>query len=482
MEQENLISIDGPKSKFEAFLSEEKNRRIFFSGKFGCGKTFFLQTFFDGFKEKYDVYHLYPVRYQISSNENIINLLKYDILVELLKKDPECFQGNVSKGIKDSTRLFLSFCKERGSINSTLQSIVGTTEAALSLSPDPLVQALSKLGRPIKDLLVFDRKFQEFKREFQAGDKGVIDKFIKEIELSDDSIATDHLSHLLIEKIKNNKAGKRSVLILDDFDRIDPEHIFRILNVLSAQMEGEEDNKFGFDHIIIVADIKNVESIFHHRYGESTEFGGYFDKFFTVKPFEFDNKKAVIEKIPDLIQKIKYDEPNLKDALGRSGITKHLLEEVLLKAFDLGHVSLRQLYKPIQHKFVEVQKGALIRDSFMDGRNQCIDIAIKLLIALYGNKETFLKVLRSVRANASSSDDKGQWLFSEYSNSMLKRLIPKGTNENSDWLTYKIKRTQNGWYLNEGDRSAHARFFYDTLVEYVERGKYDKQNWRDYDD
>ncbi len=56
--------------------------------------------------------------------------------------------------------------------------------------------------------------------------------------------------------LKSN--GKEVVRILDDLDRIDTEHIFRLLNVFVAQVDvvgkGENDNKFGFDKVIFVCD------------------------------------------------------------------------------------------------------------------------------------------------------------------------------------------------------------------------------------
>ncbi len=487
-EENNLIPIDVPKTDFEQFLNDERNRRIFFSGKFGIGKTFFLKEFFKAHKEKIDVYHLFPVRYQISSNENVVELLKYDILVELLKQHPDAFKNAESKGLKGSVKLFAAFCKDRGLINRFLKSAVETGEGVLALSPDPLFQALGKLGRPLNDLLALDKEFQEFKKEYLSGEKGAVEKFLKEISAENDSVATDYISHLLYEKIETLKGDKRSVLILDDFDRIDPEHIFRILNILSAHMEGDEENKFGFDHIIIVGDIDNIRSIFHHKYGEKTEFWGYFDKFFTVRPYIFNNDKAIAERIPHLLQQIKYEDEGLKDAIGEGGIVKHLLEEVLSEAFVIKEMSVRQLYKPINHSFPEVKKGAFYRDHFSDQRNQCIDIGIKLLIALYGNKEHFLEILTKIRDNSSTTPHEGrQWLYAEYANSMLKRMIKTEVDSKHSWLdTYTVHATQdtNGSGMNfylDGNAKANARFFYDTLTEYVKRSKYEKQNYRDYE-
>ncbi|MFA4996479.1 MAG: P-loop NTPase fold protein [Patescibacteria group bacterium] len=490
MAQENLIPIDVPKGDFEYFLKIEANKRIFFSGKFGVGKTFFLQRFFEEHKDEYDVYHLFPVRYQITSNENIIDFLKYDVLIELLKKNPTAFQKSEVNGIGGWASLFSAFFKEKASFNGFLQSVISSGENTLALSPDPFFQIVGRLGRPLKDLLDIDKEFQVFKKKYLAGDKQGVDEFFKEIEKENtNTVSTDYLSHLLRQKISELKGDKKSVLVLDDFERIDPEHIFRILNVLSAHMEGDEENGFGFDHVIIVGDIRNVKSIFHHKYGESTEFFGYFDKFFTVRPFYFDNKQAIAERIPNLLKQVKCDDEGLKESLSESGVTKNLMEEVLKRAFAIEEINLRQLYKPVTHSFPEVRKGVYTKDVFSDQRNQCIDTGIKLLIALFGDKDDFLRVLKKIRDGASSSPHEGMaWFYAEYSNSMLRRLLRLKSEAKHSWLkkypVIGVQDQQSSSRVNvylEGNAQAHARFFYDTFVEYIEREKYQKVSIYEYE-
>ena len=279
--EENLISIEAPKTDFEKFLDIKNNKRIFFSGKFGIGKTFFLQKFFKEHEDKYDTYHLFPVRYQITTNESIVDLLKYDILVELLKNHPEAFSEKKIDGITGWVDLFSAFLRETGLIGKFLRSIGGAGGDALAAYPDPLFQLLGKLGRPLKELASINKKFREFKKEYTSKDKLTIERFFSKVEEDPYAVATDYLSYLLRVKIAEQRGDqKKSVLILDDFDRIDPDHIFRIFNVLSAHMEGDEDNKFGFDRIIIVGDVKNIQNVFRYRYGDGAEFSGYFDKYF----------------------------------------------------------------------------------------------------------------------------------------------------------------------------------------------------------
>ena len=312
------ISIDAPKTDFEKFLTED-NKRVFFSGRFGIGKTFFLQKFFEQHTSEYDVYHLFPVNYQISSNENIVEFLKYDILVELLKKYPKAFESTELNGLKEKLRFFAAFCKDRGLVGRVSKVAI---KSLFALTPDPIFKPLSRLGRSLEDLTTFREEFQEFKAEQLSGDKDAIDDFLEKIETKADIVATDYVSQLLREKIETLKDGKRSVLILDDFDRIDPEHTFRILNVLSAHMDGNEENKFGFDHIIVVGDIENLRNIFHHKYGAKTDFWGYFDKFFTVEPYSFDNEKAISDIVYKLASLIKYEESLLKSEMEAFGYHK----------------------------------------------------------------------------------------------------------------------------------------------------------------
>lgn len=81
--------IEGVFQKFENHLNLENNNRIIFSGKFGLGKSYFLNEFFkeEGDEKKYFSIFLNPVNYSIASNEDIFELIKFDILYQILDKD-----------------------------------------------------------------------------------------------------------------------------------------------------------------------------------------------------------------------------------------------------------------------------------------------------------------------------------------------------------------------------------------------------------
>ena len=80
------IETKGMMEQFQAHLNNTNNQRIIFSGCFGSGKTTFLNNFFNdpAQQEKYYVCKLFPVNYVTSTNKDIYELIKFDILIQLL--------------------------------------------------------------------------------------------------------------------------------------------------------------------------------------------------------------------------------------------------------------------------------------------------------------------------------------------------------------------------------------------------------------
>lgn len=73
---------------FQNHFEKENNKRILFSAPFGSGKSTFLTEFFER-SELYNVFKIYPVSYSISHNEDIFELIKYDILFQLIEDHEE---------------------------------------------------------------------------------------------------------------------------------------------------------------------------------------------------------------------------------------------------------------------------------------------------------------------------------------------------------------------------------------------------------
>jgi hypothetical protein len=131
---------------------------------------------------------------------------------------------------------------------------------------------------------------------------------------------------------------------------MDPDHIFRILNMISAHYdtyqfsdEDEKSNKFGFDKIIIVADLNNIENIFHHKYGPNTDFKGYINKFYSKTPFLYDNKLQIASFIQE-----NYSNNSVPN---RPNPENEKLVELLQLFHEHNLISLRDIIKINQSDF-----------------------------------------------------------------------------------------------------------------------------------
>ena len=82
-----IIPIDSAIKGFYNHLLA--NPRTILSSKFGDGKSYFLESFkkTDFVKEQFVFLTIYPVNYQVASNEDIFNLIKRDILFQLMLND-----------------------------------------------------------------------------------------------------------------------------------------------------------------------------------------------------------------------------------------------------------------------------------------------------------------------------------------------------------------------------------------------------------
>lgn len=475
-EEEFKIPIEELFPKFKGHLEPKNNSRILFSGKFGIGKTYFLKEFFK-INQEYEVFHFSPVNYQINSNEDISEFLKYDILVELNKKNKDIFQKNDYSNLIDLQRLFFIWGKN---------NFTEIFKTGLSYIP--------KLGRPLKEITELVENFWTFKQKVEIGEKGFAENFLKRIK-EKNITETDYLSELLREKIQKQKNEKQSILILDDLERIDPEHIFRILNIFSAHFDLQNEelpNKFGFDKIILVADVQNLKSIFHHKYGEQTDFNGYFDKFFTVEIFQFKNEE-IIEKATDkIISRFQVEDENLSKELNNSSFFLTIfLKDILLKSLEVDgkeKLNLRQLLKGVKYQIPILKNSNYRKDSF-GGRDtvipQLINIGIKSLISIFGGMEIdFISVLRKIKNNikGKESTTRGYDVFSYY---LLKTISPFERTEDNlqhGWGGYSIEiRDQRIESVTKKIGAANrvevniSELYFDLLIEYVSNKHYEKQ-------
>lgn len=284
------IPVDDVVLDFSKHL--ETHPRTILSARFGDGKSFFLSQAKEILSGEYVFLTVYPLNYQVVENRDIFELIKRDILFQLfgngLVKDDYLVPKEVSVG------LFLK---------NNWQEI--TQELLQDLS---LLDGSNVLKTALGALTFLKRikaSYESFKSSEENNPEKRIDRFLEEFDESG-LYETDPITLLIrdiIDKWRLENNDKKMVLVFEDMDRIDPAHIFRILNVISSHLdysyrvghsteEIEIDNKFGVDNIVVCLDYSNLKTIFQHVYGAAgSAFDGYISKFSDKGYFSFSLKK-----------------------------------------------------------------------------------------------------------------------------------------------------------------------------------------------
>ena len=310
---------------FKSFIDLEDNHRMIFSAKFGAGKTYFLKSFFKEYSASYEAVFLYPVNYQVCANEDIFELVKFDLLRSLLKilpktkLSPDDYKRSADK-LKTLKNNEQGVLKKLLKLTSKLTRGV-TVSAGLSLGLEASLDL--EISQIINNFIELSEKDPKEQNTEPTAEEELIASFLEDIEdrqkLYEDTAIT-HFIKNATERIKEKNKEKKLVLVIDDFDRIDPEHIFRLLNIFSAHLEDHDDDlmserdinseeekkladRYGFDRVIFVCDIDNIQSIFHHKYGLETDFNGYIDKFYSKAIFEFSNQDAIKNKVSSVLER-----------------------------------------------------------------------------------------------------------------------------------------------------------------------------------
>lgn len=435
-----VIDNSAELARFKTHLDLEGNNQIIFSGIFGIGKTHFIKEFKEAHTSDYHILLLSPINYSISSTDDIINYIKYDIAFELLRNGETLFE-------KDEF------------------SIALTNKFRALKNLPPIISGISKmsplLGKPLEDLL---KSFKAWKKvvdkikkdnaSLKIDDKKEIIKFLASINLKEGSIYEDNsiteLIACLVESLK--KENKQVVLILDDVDRLDPEHIFRILNVFACHFDfgNDNENKFNVNNVVLVCDIENIRQIFHAKYGQNVDFSGYIDKFYSQEVFYFDNKEALRKAVKNAIKDIKLEGIDPKNLMLNNQYNPIviLLEVILYSLINNDLLSLRNFSK-IDNKKVKHSSFSFKLDGSLLYNSQFnMSFIWSILLEIYGSPSNVRTTLKKLSLNASVA------LFSETNIFEMGDLIVmveynkhKGnsgeyTYKNEAWdlmITYNIK-------------------------------------------
>ena len=344
--QDNMISLEDELFSFDRYF--EANSRCVLSAPFGEGKSFFLNEFIKKKCGDCDFITLYPTGYQICDNKDVFEYIKRDILLALLALEPE-FLNALDK--TNAAIIWESISECRDDIISCLPEInIGVHSAAdLTISTANIVNAVRKVVEKRKKKRVFGgNPIKDYFNSFE-NNSGSLYEF-------------NPISNMISSLISARKKGSEStnsrkvVLVIEDLDRMDPEHIFRILNVFSAHFGDDLDadfshNKFGFDKVLLLCDYDNIKNIYHHFYGSDADFYGYMSKFVAKGVYPYSLRSKVKEYMVSLLPE------NLK--INFPSIIGLIANEIFDKNESLKDDNLRT----IKIKFLEFQK-TIITDDF----------------------------------------------------------------------------------------------------------------------
>ncbi len=391
-----FVKMGNPWGEFEEELEENGNNRILFSAPFGQGKTTFLKKFFEKNQNKYEVFHLFPVNYAIANNEDIFSYIKAEIFYKLILKGVSFDKETIPHKIAFPFYLQKHFDK-----------------ALL-----PLVRLFPKVGGDIysiaNDLIKLKENYlKEFEEVNQDNEKKV-ESFLDELHGKEGSLFEDNFYTQLIRKhIEELKTKKKSVLIIDDTDRMDPDHIFRILNVFAAHFDSPDyiegdSNKFGFDKIVIVCDYENLHKIFSHKYGARTDFAGYIDKFFSKSIFRFDNSSAINAIINSMVpDEFKNRLPNF--------------EFIVSDLIKTGNISLREVLKLKESQLARIA-DTVMRNGYSNTSLAHLYPTIHVLQRIFSS-HILTEKLKSCQSNITEKNGATSKL-SRYNSNSIDMLIP----------------------------------------------------------
>jgi hypothetical protein len=172
-----------------------------------------------------------------------------------------------------------------------------------------------------------------------------IDKFIEKVDCSSKIYEEDIYTKIIKDNINyfKNAFNKKIVLVVEDMDRLDPAHLFRIMNVFSAHLDycynygGKEqnlcDNKFNFDNIVFVLDYENTKKIYEHFYGVSTDFEGYIHKFSSKGYYKY-SLKEIKEEYMSRIYSLLSDTTDMEIELIKELVPAKAIEENTIRKIE----------------------------------------------------------------------------------------------------------------------------------------------------
>lgn len=419
----NLTTIKIPNDSiivdFKKHLDLEINERILFTAPFGSGKSTFIDDFKNTYSEEYRFIRLYPVNYAVSANEDIFELIKFDILYELMAHHNA--EINLVKEDFDFWLRMSMFMQNKVDL-MPLFLIVLSQHEKIGKSAAVFIGALEKILKPL------NKGFKEYSEEIKKDELNDISKFLKSFEEKKgnpyEKDATSQFIYDLVDRLKgealldqndveeeDKKRENKTVLVIDDLDRLDPDHIFRLFNIFSAHTHSiSGENKFGFDKVIFVCDIENIRKIYAHKYGQGVDFSGYMDKFYSVKPFEFDHGEYLSNQISKIIKGFQVD--NVSEECMSAGWFEPTLTATIKILLNYKLINLRSLKQLPSLKV----KGDSKKGSDFEGMTVRGIVIFNILRDLFGSSSVLTEKINLLpNGDIVDQNKRGYYISSKFS-------------------------------------------------------------------
>ncbi len=451
VEEEFLIPIDDAIEAFRHHL--DAHDRTILSARFGDGKSFFLSHFMENVDvaERYTFLTIFPVNYQVTENRDIVDLIKRDILLQMLLK------GVIETQVKITDEVALALYLQCQPLSFAESFLSLLSELAMNKDTAKVVAVALAGKKFFKDIKKKLDKIKEQSHDSQ------LDAFLEAVE-KNPVVGQDAISSIIqqcLQQYRDKHPNKRVVLVIEDLDRIDPAHLFRILNIFSAHIdfcyrlgcqpdETLAGNKFGLDKVIFVMDYKNVHHIYSHFYGEGANFEGYIEKFCSSNHFAYSLEE----------QRDKY---YLQQIEKETGLRSNLLNN-LIKPADFKNMSVRKVVHAIENTGNSVISIATAQNN--EGKTIPLHLGMLKLIAIFRrlgieDSEIISRVRRAIETKGISSTG-----FFMYLAPYLNMAAYK--NARGDIRFHKSADMVNTFHVDDILNDGRAHCSYSTTLNYDE--------------
>lgn len=455
MKSRDIIPVDDAIREFQCHLISHP--RTILSARFGDGKSFFLDHFIRDRGKKFLCIRVYPVNYQVLDNKDIFEFVKRDILLQLIYNDliPEDYE------IAEDIAFAFYVRNNRVGLFEDLLKFASVMPGAIT----KLATAGAATWRKI------NKDFKSFKDEntYNGNLEKYIDGTNNHFLIEEDAIT--HIISDCFERYHKDHNGRRIALFFEDMDRIDPAHLFRIMNVLSAQMDSLYQkgirpnanaigiNKFGVDNIVLVMDYDNLKALFAHFYGNDVNFKGYVHKFTSGEIFKFSIKEQQYGYIiKQLAEDTSFKEAFLKAILPNDVFNNYSIRDLTQALYNTESQIKEKIVYSSPSKSVSINSGVLKLFIFLRRLNKSDeDIKRLYLTALHQQPMDFLPLLG------------GYYL--KFRNIIGFETIEIIDEDDNTFCHYKIESVDDSGiaYIQKGNRFSNSRMpnFEDEFLQYL---------------